>query len=249
MSAAEFFDSPEGSVLAHRIRLSGVGAADRQTLVGLMLTYLTDDVVDRHVQIAQSGVDFFTACRAYIGGMEAWLAANEGAQFVPLPEWIPDDPIPDEFDVVRDTDDGTPRLPLVNLSPNIHTPAELAPGHLCTFESGDELAGAINAWHGSVHGAVGGAMGDFGQAPAAPIFWCWRAFLDDMYFDWEACQTVGNSGRPHGHAHTGPDEYERQRRVCEERKVFYEVHPLVFDDEFRLPLYTAPLPSYQSTRL
>jgi hypothetical protein len=235
--------------LAHRIGLNDVGAADRSALVGLMLTYLTDDVVDDHLAIVHSGVDFFTGYRAYVGTMEAWLAGNGGARFVPLPEWIPDNPIPVEFDVVRDTDDGTPRLPLVNLNPSIHVPTELAPGQLCGFESGDALAQAINSWHGSVHGAVGGAMGEFTQAPAAPIFWCWHAFLDDLYYDWETCQTLGNGGRPHGHSHPAPGEFERHRHVCEERKVFYEEHPLAFDDEHRLPLYTAPLPSYQSTRL
>jgi hypothetical protein len=235
--------------MAHRIGLSSVDAVERQTLVGLMLTYLTDDVVDDHVRIVHSGVDFFIGYRAYLGGMEAWLAANGGARFVPLPEWTPDNPIPDEFDVVRDMDDGTPRLPLVNLNPNLYVPPELAPGQLCGFESGDELANAVNAWHGSVHGTVGGAMGDFTQAPAAPVFWCWHAFLDDVYYDWEACQLTRDGARPHGHGRPEPDEFDRNRRVCEERQVFYEEHPLAFDDEYRLPLYTAPLPSYQSTRL
>jgi hypothetical protein len=32
---------------------------------------------------------------------------------------------------------------------------------VCDFESGADLGNAINGWHGSVHVAIGGAMGVF----------------------------------------------------------------------------------------
>jgi hypothetical protein len=233
--------------VAHRISINTVDVGDRQALVNLMLQYLTDDIVDDHMNIIHSGIDFFTGHRAYIGAMEAWLAANAGAQFVPLPEWIPTDPIPAEFNVVRDEDNGTPRPPLQNLNPNVPVPAEIAPGQLCSFQTGDDLANAINGWHGGVHGAIGGSMGSFMLAAAAPIFWCWHSFLDDVYYDWEACEvTDGNGDRTYGHKQPDPDEYERYKRTCDERKAHYHEHPLEFDERYLLPLYGAPVPAYQS---
>lgn len=236
--------------MAHRISINTVDAGDRQALVDLMLQYLTDDIVDDHMNIIHSGLDFFTGHRAYIGAMEAWLAVNGGAQFVPLPEWIPENPIPAEFNVVKGMDDGTPRDPLVNLNPNMPVPAEIAPGQqLCSFPSGDDLANSINGWHGSVHVTIGGAMGDFMNASAAPIFWCWHAFLDDVYYDWEACQIPEDGDRPYGHGHPAEDEYEHYKHACEERKAHYEEYPLEkFDEKHELPLYRAPVPSYQSKR-
>src|SRR5690606_26947717 len=41
-----------------------------------------------------------------------------------------------------------------------------------------------SGYHNGVHVAVGGAMGAF-KSPAAPIFWLWHAFVDDVWFDWQ----------------------------------------------------------------
>jgi hypothetical protein len=234
--------------MAHRIDINMIDPGDRQTLVDLMLDYLTDAIVDQHMSILHSGVDFFTGHRSYIGAMETWLAANGGAQFVPLPEWDPENSIPAEFNVVRAQDDGTPRAALQNLNPGMPLPAEFAPGQLCGFTSADELANAINGWHGSVHGAIGGAMGDFMAAPAAPIFWCWHSFLDDVHYDWEACEAQpGDTNRKPGHKHPAPDEYERYKATCEARKRHYEERPLAFDDRYLLPLYAPDVPAYAPT--
>ncbi len=173
--------------MTHRADLNGLGAPDRQALVNLMLQYLTDAVVANHLNITHSGLEIFTGHRAYIAGMEAFLAANGGGQFVPLPMWNPANPIPPEFNVVKAQDNGTARPALQNLNPNRPLPAQYEYPAVCSFQSGSVLGNAINGWHGGLHVAVGGTMGNGTIASAAPIFWCWHAFLDHVYWDWQRC--------------------------------------------------------------
>jgi hypothetical protein len=173
--------------MAHRADLNNLDPADRQALVNLMLQYITDAVVANHLNINHSGLEIFTGHRAYIVGMEAFLAANGGGQFVPLPMWNPANPIPDEFNVVKPQDDGTPRPALVNLNPNRPLPAQYAFPAVCEFPSGEDLGNDINGWHGGVHVTIGGTMGNATIASAAPIFWCWHAYLDHVYWDWQRC--------------------------------------------------------------
>ena len=61
---------------------------------------------------------------------------------------------------------------------------------VCSFETGADLGNAINGWHGSVHITIGGTMGSLAIASASPIFWCWHAFVDHIYYDWQFCQVV-----------------------------------------------------------
>lgn len=173
--------------MTHRANLNSLSPASRQNLVTLMLQYITDPVVDNHMNIIHSGLDLFVGHRAYIAGMEAYLAANNGGQFAPLPLWDPATPIPPEFNVVKPDDAGNPRLPLQNLNPQLALPPEFRPGAVCSFASGADLGNAVNGWHGSVHIRIGGAMGDIMISPSAPIFWCWHAFLDHVYVDWQQC--------------------------------------------------------------
>ena len=69
--------------MTHRADLNGLSGSDRQTLVNLMLQYLTDAVVANHLNITHSGLEIFTGHRAYIAGMEAFLSAN----FIPEPRF------------------------------------------------------------------------------------------------------------------------------------------------------------------
>lgn len=176
--------------MAHRADLNALSAAERQVLVNLMLPYLTDAVVAQHTAIIHTGEEIFTGHRAYIADMETHLAATGGAAFVPLPMWDPATPIPPEFNVVKPQDDSTPRPPLVNLNPGLPMPAEWDYPAVCEFESAADLGNAINGWHGGVHGAIGGTMGAFSIASAAPIFWCWHAFVDHIYWNWQLCQVT-----------------------------------------------------------
>lgn len=174
--------------MAHRADLNSLAPAARQQLVNLMLQYIDDAVVADHMNIIHSGLQLFTGHRAYIAGLEAFLLANGGSAFVPLPLWNPSSPIPPEFNVVKTQDDGTPRPPLVNLNPNMPLPPEWDYPAVCEFESGADLGNAINGWHGSVHIAIGGTMSSIMIASAAPIFWCWHAFVDHIYWNWQLCQ-------------------------------------------------------------
>ena len=61
--------------MAHRADLNDLSAPEQQTLVNLMLQYLNDAIVAGHLSITHSGEEIFTGHRAYIGGMEAFLAA------------------------------------------------------------------------------------------------------------------------------------------------------------------------------
>ncbi len=176
--------------MAHRQDLNTLSSAERQDLVDLMLAYIDDDIVDDHMQIIHSGVEIFTGHRAYIMAMENWLVANGGAAFVPLPFWNSANPIPAEFDVVKAEDDGTVRPPLVNLNPNVPMPAQYEWPAVCTYEDPADLGNAINGWHGSVHCTIGGTMCNIMTASAAPIFWCWHAFVDHIYWDWQRCTTI-----------------------------------------------------------
>jgi len=200
--------------MAHRIDLNAIPATDRQQLVDLMLDYLTDEVIAQHMNIVHSGVDFFTGHRVYLGAMETWLAANGAAQFVPLPEWVPSNPIPAEFDVVK-----APRPALQNLNPNMPPPPQFAFPSVCSTLTLQELSDAVNPWHGSVHVTIGGAMGNLMDAPAAPIFWCWHAYLDDIYFDWESCRNAGQGD--HEEPDKGEAGYEQRKREYEERSRYW----------------------------
>ena len=204
--------------MAHRRDLNALTPAERQTLVALMLQYLNDAVVANHMNIIHSGLDLFTGHRAYIAGMEAFIAANGGGQFVPLPMWNPSNPIPVEFRVVKPEDNGTPRPALQNFTPGVPLPAQFAFPALCGFANGDDLGNAVNGWHGLVHVTIGGTMGDIMISPAAPIFWCWHGYVDHVYWDWERCivppepsEEPNEPQDPHGtdgHTHTHPGSHK-----------------------------------------
>lgn len=165
--------------------LNSISPAERSRLAGLMLDYLTDEVVDAHVRIVHFGEQTFIGHHAYIEEMEAYLAANGGKRFVPLPFWDPAKPVPEEFNAVRKRDDGTPRPPLVNLNPAMPLPQRFISPDLCEFRNADDLGNEINPWHIHVHTTVGGTMGKFRIASAAPIFWCFHVFVGEVYFQWQ----------------------------------------------------------------
>ena len=173
--------------MPRRTDLNSLTPADRTVLVNLILRYINDAVLASHFPgITHTGGALFTGHRIFLEGMEAYLASHGGGRFVPLPKWNPATRIPDEFfPVVKPRDDGTPRPPLTNQTPNLPLPARFASPAVCSYANADQLGNDINGWHGSVHGAVGGTMTDISNSPAAPIFWPWHAFIDDVYYDWQ----------------------------------------------------------------
>jgi hypothetical protein len=184
--------------MGHRRDLNSLSAASRTQLRNLMLNYITDAVVWAHhpnnpnAIVHHMGEHAFITHRNYIGDLEAWLVANGGRDFVPLPSWNPANAIPNEFNVVKPQDGGTARPPLVNLTPNLPKPAGLVPPSLCGIGNADALWDVnTNGWHGQVHVNVGGTMADITIAPAAPIFFCWHAYVDEIYEDWLRCKWSG----------------------------------------------------------
>lgn len=124
--------------MVHRADLNSLSKSQRQNLVNLMLAYIDDAVVADHMNIIHSGIQIFIGHRAYIADMEAYLSANNGSEFVPLPMWDPANPIPPEFNVVKPTDSGRARPPLQNLKPNMRLPPQYKYPAVCSFETGDD---------------------------------------------------------------------------------------------------------------
>lgn len=171
--------------MEHHSDLNSFTAAERTDLVRLILPFLTDAVVAEHVRIVHFGEQTFIGHSAYIEKLEAYLLAADGKRFVPLPQWDPANPIPEEFNVVKTQDDGTERPPLVNLNPNMSLPEQFLPPRLCEYRDADTLGNEINPWHIHVHTTVGGALGQFPITSAAPIFWCFHVFVSEVYHEWQ----------------------------------------------------------------
>jgi hypothetical protein len=171
--------------MTHRQDLNSLSPSDRTTLVNLILEYLNDAVVRAHAVINHGDAHIFTEHRRYIEGLETFLSTRDD-RFVPLPTWNPSNRIPDEFNIVKSQDNGVPRPRLENLNPNMPLPDSLR--RPCNYVTIEDLARDANGWHGSVHLRVGGAMSLPNIASAAPIFWCWHAFFDELFYDWEQCR-------------------------------------------------------------
>lgn len=93
--------------------------------------------------------------------------------------------------MVKAQDNGQQRPALQELNPNMPLPQAFRNARLCNFQDAAELGNAIDPFHGSVHMRVGGTMGNARIAPAAPIFWCWHANLDDGYEEFLSCPSTG----------------------------------------------------------
>jgi hypothetical protein len=119
--------------------------------------------------------------------LESYLLANGLSQFVPVPEWDPGTPVPDQFMVT----DPLVTQAALNQNPNMPVPSAFQDPVLCSFATPSAMAVQVESWHDSVHGAVGGAMSSVPTAPGAPIFWLWHGLLDDMYHErtWR-CETL-----------------------------------------------------------
>jgi hypothetical protein len=158
--------------------------------------------------------NFLPFHRVYIGGMEDYFILNGHPEFVPLPNWEPNTPTPIEFQVVdadcmstvctNNVPSGGPSV--YCLTPTNWNPNEPLPGYLqipnpdpnepelCdhpfspTEPGGKDKFGLSrqieNPYHNGVHMDMGGNMFGF-ASPASPIFWCFHAYLDDLWKEWE----------------------------------------------------------------
>ncbi len=169
-------DVPGAGPVAGRRDVHALSAAERARVVAAMLEYITDDVVRAHEAIDHESSHFFHLHREFLAGMGAHLASRG----LSLPRWDPATAIPSEFNVVKGR-----RPALESLNPNLPVPASLRPDAIGRHRTEDALREALVPWHNRVHVRVGGAMGRLDMAPAAPIFWCWHATIDDLYAAWQ----------------------------------------------------------------
>jgi hypothetical protein len=120
------------------------------------------------------GLQFLKFHRDFLQEFESWLGEQPGGQqFVPLPIWNPDTPIPPGI-----THD--PRAPAYD---PVVIPDQFQPG-VGAINSADELGRQIMGYHNLVHGAVGGDMANVKKAIMDPLFWAWHAFVDRVWGAW-----------------------------------------------------------------
>lgn len=81
-----------------------------------------------------------------------------------------------------------------NMNPTAPSTANCCSNGLSRVIEGQGPNPVSSTYHNSVHGTMGGIMGNF-RSPAAPIFWLWHAFVDDVWKTWECgCPQSGMAG-------------------------------------------------------
>jgi Common central domain of tyrosinase len=173
---------------SNRPDLSSIDPNEQQTIVNLMMQYITDDVVNEHaaaINIAHTyDENFFIWHKPYIGKMENFMQANGSV----LPIWYPNTQIPDSFMVVKPYDDGTTRDPLQNPGPFSSDFSPYFIPDVCkNVSDANDLGRKVESIHDDIHNGVGGTMADITQASAAPIFFCWHALVDSLYDGYLTC--------------------------------------------------------------
>ena len=173
-------------------------ATDRQNLVNILMEYITDEIVQEHLDNFDEFHNpevFFTKHKEYIKGLEDFIVTKEGgSKFVPLPKWEGITEVPPEFNIVKRKDDGTPwdkEFPdnLANTIPlETEVPDSFKLPELCNFPVVQSLFRHIAFWHADIHPILGSVMLD-NRSPAAPIFWCSHVFFVEIYDNWKTCPT------------------------------------------------------------
>lgn len=177
--------------MAPRPRLIDLTPAARKDLLGALFTYLTDPVVDAHPRAVYGpGADIRWVAPIWTADADAFLARRGSG---PLPMWNPADPIPSDFALVRSHDDGRPRQPLADTAPGLPVPGNLLQPLLARFREGGPGPGAaLQDYDARMANAVGGVLTETWEGAAAPIAWCWYAWVTDLMQDYEA----GWQGQP-----------------------------------------------------
>jgi hypothetical protein len=189
--------------LGPRPLLKNLSAADQALLASLILEYATANnnaVVKVHentmMDPALHGVHqapytlLFSWHRTYLAGLETFLTSKGQGKFVPLPKWMPSDPIPLVFG-----EDAKKKKLIKNFNPNqdwtqfFHSKLsvfkeEIRQGASDTTANNLILADTLVVPHNNTHNIIGGTMSTMGS-PAVPIFWCYHAFIDDIAWDYE----------------------------------------------------------------
>jgi hypothetical protein len=179
--------TPASRAQCNRPDIQNFSALQRADLAAQMTNFITLAEINKHLDppTNKHGTSRFVVWhRNYIRGMEDYLISQNRPQFVPLPRWDPNTCIPAEFNLVDVNCPGTGCGALATLCPNKPLPASLST-NLCNQVPFASFRSVLeNTYHNGVHVAVGGVMGNF-KSPAAPIFWLWHAFVDDIWCRWE----------------------------------------------------------------
>jgi len=167
---------------SHRKSISTLTASARQRLRQLLEIYIaTQDPVGEH---RRAGNDmtlhihahgFLAWHTVFIAKLEQWLVLNGGGDFVPLPYYDPDTPVPAELN----RGNTQPQPPVV-------FPDRLRPGPIADIPSYDVLNETIVPYHGDVHMGMGGQMPFAQSSPSDPIFYPFHAFLLAVYEHWRS---------------------------------------------------------------
>jgi hypothetical protein len=172
----------------HRPDLNSLPAAQRTQLAQLIQQYATSAIVNQHLNappaVDSSGAVFLSWHRTYLAGLENFLVAQGHPEWSPLPKWNPANPIPAEFNLPNAGPDR-----LRDLTPNISFSPLFDQANLDNFETDEDLGRALMGPHDAVHETVGGVMATV-RAPAAPLFWPWHSFIDDIWWDWQTTTVV-----------------------------------------------------------
>ncbi|MDX6770251.1 MAG: tyrosinase family protein [Elusimicrobiota bacterium] len=168
-------------------------ADDRRELAAAMRDFLTPAIVEEHYcGVSHVAERLFTHHDRYILQLEMYLADQGLSRFLPLPYWEAGGPIPPEFT--------TPvgRAEEVRLPEGFYRLIQAKPDQfrfpeVCRYNTDQELARAIDGWHGGVHSTLGGCMGDFRTASATPLFWLWHAYVSQTREEWKRCPGVNPS--------------------------------------------------------
>lgn len=191
--------------MATRPRLIDLSPERRQAIVAAMFTWMTNGTIWRFARFRSGtpGNMVFDGAERWTRPMDGYLQETVGSL---LPSWCPEDPIPPEFMVVRASDDGTPRAALVNGNPNMPIPPSLVQPQVGRNGPAPPRGSSGRDWVGTrlldldytFSAVVGGVLVTPPLESAAPIYWCWQAWLSDYYDEYVASELGSPAVNPPG---------------------------------------------------
>jgi hypothetical protein len=194
--------APSDGFLGPRPLLTSLSTADQKLLASLIDKYTSANhnaVIKVHENTMMDPklhsvhqrpyTQLFTFHHTYLEGLESYLTAQGYGRFVPLPKWIPSQPIPRIFGYHNG------KKVIQNFNPNqdwtqfYHSKLgvfieDVTSGPTDSTPDAEILANTLVVPHNNTHNIIGGIMATM-SSPTAPIFWCYHAFIDDIWTDWK----------------------------------------------------------------
>ena len=176
------------------------GAEDEDAILKSYLadspTFLEDHKTWHHTHgpgIADFGDQFFAYHHQILQDFDAWRTDHG---FQPVVAWDPGTPIPPEVPHAGRASNDPSRVDARCRRPTWLTrrggtarDPEFMASKLAEFTARNYVGFSIMsqadpAWHGTVHNAIGGDMGDLHTAPRDPIFWRFHKLIDQISEEW-----------------------------------------------------------------